>query len=619
MNDVTQMMQRLFKASFVYLVAIFTTSIIVVFLFYIHGLHMAMPSLYQGDSLAVQMYVKNITDTGWYLKNPFLGAPGVASFLDYPISDSGSFLIIKCLSLFTHQYAIVLNLFYYLTYILATVFALFVFKRLGLNRAFALSASLLFTFLPYHFFRGEGHLFLSAYYVIPIYVYFMFVVFQKSHHTTETRLGCSIRYGFYALACLFAASSGVYYAFFASFLLLVIGCVTSFDQKSWKPFAKSMLFLSFISVTILINISPYFINRIEYGKNPITAQRQPSDSELFSLRMTQLVFPNHNNQVAFLHRFGEYYDRSTLIALNESFGSTLGIIGGAGFLSLILIMFVRRWLISNDRLYFLSVLNLNAFLLGTMSGFGAIFAYTLSPMIRGYNRISVFIAFFSLCGFFYGLQLLIERRWTHQVKHLSLLLAVVLTILGLYTQIPEKQYRLTEQPLSSYHEIRFHFNSDTAFVREIESQLPAGSMIFELPIMMFPENGPVNALGDYQLARGYLHSHTLRWSYGAMGGRPTIGWQTKVSQASLPKMVNILVYAGFNGIVLARQGFKDHGKNIQKKLTVLLDQKPLISQDGEFVFYDLQPYRQKLKHSLSGQVWDARFSAMTNELAALHQ
>lgn len=42
--------------------------------------------------------------------------------------------------------------------------------------------------------------------------------------------------------------------------------------------------------------------------------------------------------------------------------------------------------------------NLFAFLLGTVGGFGAVFSFVIRPQLRGLNRISVYIAFFSIAA-----------------------------------------------------------------------------------------------------------------------------------------------------------------------------------------------------------------------------
>src|SRR6202011_5232051 len=122
--------------------------------------------------------------------------------------------------------AVVLNLFYLLTYPLDAVAAFWAMRRLGAPRGVAAVCSVLFAMLPYHFWRGDSHLFLSAYYSLPLAAYLFISVLSGrplfsrrasagrgplqflSRTTVET-----------TLLCVIIASGGLYYAVFALTLM----------------------------------------------------------------------------------------------------------------------------------------------------------------------------------------------------------------------------------------------------------------------------------------------------------------------------------------------------------------------------------------------------------------
>ena len=90
---------------------------------------------------------------------------------------------------------------------------------------------------------------------------------------------------------------------------------------------------------------------------------------------------------------------------NENAYGYLGIVGVLGFLAL-LVLLLRNWDWRagktgtprlGDRLWLLSRLNVMALLLATIAGFGGIIGI-LVRFIRGYNRISPYIAFFCAAG-----------------------------------------------------------------------------------------------------------------------------------------------------------------------------------------------------------------------------
>ena len=58
----------------------------------------------------------------------------------------------------------------------------------------------------------------------------------------------------------------------------------------------------------------------------------------------------------------------------------------------------------------------------------------------------------------------------------------------------------------------------------ISWRLPPGAMVFQLPVMAFPEVAPAHNLGDYEHFRPYLATRALRFSYGMLKGRSRHRW-----------------------------------------------------------------------------------------------
>src|SRR5205085_2127797 len=118
---------------------------------------------------------------------------------------------------------------------------------------------------------------------------------------------------------------------------------------------------------------------------------------------------------------------------------------------------------------------------------------------------------------FFALALLAREvwlRWAAGRPVLTTLFAVGLGVTvwgGVYDQTPRNFPQ-------GYPAWRLDFAEDEEFARRMEASVPPGSMIYQLPYMPFPEVGPVNGITNYDLFRPYLHTRTLRWSYGAMKG-----------------------------------------------------------------------------------------------------
>jgi len=132
------------------------------------------------------------------------------------------------------------------------------------------------------------------------------------------------------------------------------------------------------------------------------------------------------------------------------------------------------------------------------------------------------------------------------------------------------------------------WNSDEAFVRQIEATVPAGSMIFQLPFMAFPESGTSNEAGDADLLKPSLHSTSLRWSLGGIKGRPQTDWGLRAVQRPPEEVIQIITKMGFGGIVIDRAATPDHGAAIEAAYAPFADAPSFTSQDGRWTFLSLQ-------------------------------
>ncbi len=145
------------------------TSIVLVPVLRLWRADLSVPFDYGLDAKFGLMVVKAITDHGWYQPNSSVGAPYGQQLYDFPLGpDHVNFALVKLMTLFTSDAPAVFNLFYLLSFPMTAFASVVVLRRLGLSRGSALVASVLFAFLPYHFFKGERHLLLAAYTAVPV-------------------------------------------------------------------------------------------------------------------------------------------------------------------------------------------------------------------------------------------------------------------------------------------------------------------------------------------------------------------------------------------------------------------------------------------------------------------
>ena len=544
--------------------------------------------LQEGDAFFNSVIVKSIVDTGWYLRNPFLSAPDGFTLYDLPAADNLAAVLMRLLAILTSDYGLILNLYFLFTFPLTAVTALYVFRQFQVSSVPALVGSLLFAFLPYHFWR-RGHIFLASYYLVPLLVMVtVWVCLGKPFFSSRGANGTYIwhwRRGVLGSSvCLLMASEGAYYPFFGAFFFIAAGLFGSGQQRSLWPLVRGATFSILLLLGVVINLAPTIVHVAEHGRNLSVAQRLPSEAEVYGLKISQLVLPATAHRSVMLAELKNAYN-TTAPLINENHTASLGLIGSLGFMVLI------GWLLSGSHvgtqtglLSSLSVLNITAVLLATTGGFGALFAYFISPQIRAYNRISVYIAFFSVFAVMWLLDQA-ARRWVHTSSQVSAFRVGMLLLLGL---------GLWDQSIPAfvphYAALGPGYASDAAFVQQVEAVLPKHAMVFQLPYVPFPENGPVQRMQDYAHFRAYLHSKTLRWSYGAMKGRPEEERIRLLAERPVAEMVQMLRHIGFRGIYIDRYGYADHAAALEAQLSSLLQVDPAVSSDGRLAFFVLPSF-----------------------------
>ena len=539
------------------------------------------PFAYFGDSLLYSIAAKGTIENGWWFHNPSLGAPAGLHYEAYPAMENFHFAIIKLLSLFTSNHALVINLFYLLTFPLTAITALYFFRHFNFSFGPALVGSLLYAFLPYHFFRSY-HLLMAAYYLVPLMVLvLLWVSFEERLvvYTPENqrwpRLNLKGHKAILSVVvCVIAGACGVYYPYFFCFLLLIAGIVSGLNSRRIAPLLSALVLIALVGLSVVVNHLPTIKYQYDHGSAAM-GSRSVADAEVMGLKVTQLVLPIGGHRVPVLGALKYRYNLGPLV--NENDTASLGFVGSIGFLLLIGAIFYNR---APPMVQRVSRLNIAAVLLATIGGFGVLFALLISPQIRAYNRISVFIAFFSLIVVVQLLDALFKKLVNWRWRVLYYVGLVVITVVGVLDQTTTTFFFVPE-----YEKITHEYQSDAEFVRQIESVTPPGGMVFQMPYQQFPESPSVHKMIDHEHLKAYLHSKNLRWSYGVAAGENEDTWQRTVSVQPAGELVNSVRAAGYNGIYLNRDGYEDRGEKLEAELASHLRVEPIVSRQGNLVFF----------------------------------
>jgi phosphoglycerol transferase len=535
---------------------------------------MRFPSV---DYLMSATIVKGVMQHGWYTTNPMVGAPQGLDFHDFPMAEGLHFVFYQIAGMLRVPVVVAMNLHYILGYVLIALTSLYVFLALRLPLAPSIAAALLFAFMPHHWMPAQSHLMLSSYYMIPLTVLVILWLAQGEELVQGSRFRYRLtRRGVAAaIICALTGSGGLYYAVFGLAFLAIMTIFRLARNPSLSQALSGLMPLTFIGAFLLLNMSPSILYWMHHGVNRVVARRMPVEADIYGLKMAQLLLPVVNHRIPLLaHWKSSYLTMWNRYIPNNDLTATLGVVASFGFLALV------AWLVfgkSDDAengglLTHLSILNISALLIATIGGFGSLFAFVVSPQIRVYSRISIYIAFFSLCA----VLILIRRLPSKAFRFL----AAVVMFAGLWD--------ITPATLAPTPAFLAGILSDREFIHSIEAAVPRGSMIYQLPYHPFPEHGFTNKMQDYDPFRGYIYSDDLRWSYGAMEGRPADDWQKRVASLPVQEMLDTIAAAGFKGVYVDTMGYADKAENLTGRFRGLLGVIPVRSADQRFIFFPMK-------------------------------
>jgi phosphoglycerol transferase len=268
---------------------------------------------------------------------------------------------------------------------------------------------------------------------------------------------------------------------------------------------------------------------------------------------------------------------------NETESSALGVVAGFGLIVLLAIAFVR---VSGgggpvhipEKLALLAI----AAYMWSLVGDGVLmFAWIVTLVIRAFNPSTVFIAVLSASAAVITIDALIRRIGSHwkERRLVALLSAVVVGLFALWDQtVAFDQARIASA-----------FLQDREAIQRAEAQLPADTMVYQLPYHPYPEAGPVGAMADYDLLRGFLHSTRLRWSYGGMKGRPGDLWFRELAGLPIERQIEVAAENGFGAVYIDRRGFSDGGAAAESVLRERLGSPVAVDRNGQIAIYRMEP------------------------------
>lgn len=552
----------------------------------------SLPVNYKGDALYEMVYVSGLKQNTWNSYIPRLGAPFGMDTVDWPIGRSLDYAIVKLLSFFAHDTFILVNLYWLTAIGLAGAFATLLLRYLSVGRVWAITFGVLYAIIPFTFFRNISHLAL-VHFVVPGAGFLGLLLAEGRTLKLLSFLRArrpSRGWMIPTLAVLAAVAAGLmfpYWAFFAS-ISVAIGCYIGFVRtKSVGVVVSAVALLIIIALAKVVDLSPSLLHWHYHGKSTALQFRNVAEADTYGLTIRQMLTPIVANPVPILRSMNERISAAAFPHdQNESSAAALGTFAGIGFLLLVLVAIgqPKGRFLGDARIRTLSAFVIAMVLIAEVGGFGSLFNVFVLREFRTYNRISPFIALFSLAAVAVVMDLAFRRMRTAA----QCCLAGGIIVFAVFDQIPRPLFR--SSPVDE------RFNADHKFFAALEARLPRGAMIFQLPNTPLPPTEHFGTMEDYDNTRPYLHTQALRWSWGTMVGRFN-DWPASVALLPPTDFLHQIALAGFEGILLDRHGYPDKAREAQ--IREQLGRGSEFDSGDEWIFFDLRDFRRQALQGLT--------------------
>ena len=571
------------------------------------------------------MLARSLGEHGSYLHNANLGWPFGQDLSDLPHgSDNLHLLGLRVLATVTGGPGSAVNLFFILTFATVAFTSHVVLRKLGLSRTASGVGAFVYAFAPYHFLRGEGHLLLSGYEMVPIGVLLALVLFDEPVPLlrADRRRGLDLRKRrtwLVVVAAILLASTGPYYFVFSMMLIATAAVFHALSGGRWRPLLSAAIIIAIGVVAFAINVSPSLLNDLEHGRNTAVADRSPFETEVYGLKIFQLFVPREGHRIDLLRRASDRTLGTEAFFQSES-GQQLGILGA---LALVAILIVAGRRLAGRRSQFrfddphelvvsrLGILTITCLLIGASGGISFLISAAGLREIRAWNRISIVIAFFTVIVLAMGIDrggAWLRRRWASRRPGLARWAPRLVATLVVLVAFADQGGNDTPP----YQAAHAKYVSDSEFFATVHDRLGDGAAVFNLPYQPFPEAPPRGQIGEFDEAVGFIFQPTLNWSFGAMRGRVP-DYPKVLETQPVDQWMKAIAAIGFTGIVLDRAGYTEAERTALEAQIEALAGPPTVSADGRYSFYDLRTFAADVR----AQLGDEAMKSLAAETLAL--
>jgi len=474
---------------------------------------------------------------------PQLGAPYVGNWNDYPFTEDflvwGTGVVAKMIGLFAAS-----NFLIMLLQTLAAAAFYYAARRFKCDWKWSFVGALLFGLAPYGFAHSLHHFVITAYWHVVLGALVCFWITN----------GRGLRFGVrdYWIAVGIAVATGWQNVYYTNFFIQIVGVglIIQWVRHGWRAALPALSIGCAAFAAFLVMNLDTIGWALLHGHNPTAAVRSYAQMEYYALKLVDCFVPFPTHRIPALASLGKRFYLWTILPAEIPPACYFGLAGLAAFVWMAVCTVRNAIARDRKRIPLEAVLTLWLFFYAMVGGINSMIGLLQFELFRSTTRCCIVILGLSLLFAVRRLSL-ISKRWPSPWPVVA---PVAIAVIGLWEMLPPtsgEEIGLTNAVV----------NSDRIFAQSMEAALPKGGMVFQLPVMDFPES-PGPGVAAYDHFRPYFYTHDLRYSFGSDKGRPQDAWQHVVGGMTPAAQIAALERYGFAGIYINGAGYPDRGEEL---------------------------------------------------------
>jgi hypothetical protein len=563
-----------------------------------------------GDMLST--YVNSVNWDWWhYAVTTTYGFPDGMNLAYFPGVDITENLFAQIVNAISGSPYVGINLLLVLSFPLVAALTYLAIRIVGLQGPLAIALAASFSLIPYHFGRGLGHMYLSTMYagVTGVILALLIGTGQLQHrYAAASRRGRIWLTIAIVILVIVTAVSGIYYAAFG----LILGAAALLwriaRHDTWKSIGLATIPYAGIIVAVGLGLLPSVLAIKAAPPLASLGIRTPIESVLLAGNLAMAVLPFPMSTLPGMGRYNtkiaEAINAAPKPHLEGSAATNYGTWVTTACLIVLLIGLVfrmrdrskyrtERFQEASEKTYegrfpnltFIAYLTVVVILFFVPWGLNYLFAGTITPQIRGWNRLLPIL----LLLFILGAAIILAHLKV--AKKPLFVWPLLVIVLGLTITDSVKPFA----PIYSSTVDSIGARADTAaeYNTAINAAIPENCGILQLPYMKYPENGPINkqglGLGDYDHFLQPLANSGKKWSYGAVKNTAESQWLESLPAFPMDKQFAELKEKGFCGIHLDTAGLLPQEQESMTSFYDAMLGKPVATgNNGAWILYALR-------------------------------